>query len=146
LLEKDNINENGINSEVEEIEVQTSNIETTKVENDIKNQTLNEGNTNSELHALINGENSDDDINESSSIQVILANALDQLLIVAASAVLVLLCSVVLKLFGYMFTEGTGSVVLAGGIIYFILNCIYAPIMENSKAKNTIARKILNIN
>ena len=145
-MEKDNINENGINSEVEEIEVQTSNIETTKVENDIKNQTLNEGNTNSELHALINGENSDDDINESSSIQVILANALDQLLIVAASAVLVLLCSVVLKLFGYMFTEGTGSVVLAGGIIYFILNCIYAPIMEKSKAKNTIAKKILNIN
>ena len=148
-MEKDNINENGINSEVEEIEVQTSNIETTKVENDIKNQTLDEGNTNSELHGLINGEdseNSDDDINESSSIQVILANALDQLLIVAASAVLVLLCSVVLKLFGYMFTEGTGSIVLAGGIIYFILNCIYAPIMENSKAKNTIAKKILNIN
>ena len=145
-MEKDNINENGINIEVEEMEGQTSNIETTEVENDIKSQTLNEGNTNSELHALINGENSDDDINESSSIQVILANALDQLLIVAASAVLVLLCSVVLKLFGYMFTEGTGSVVLAGGIIYFILNCIYAPIMENSKAKNTIARKILNIN
>ena len=145
-MEKDNINENGINSEVEEMEVQTSNIETTKVENNIKNQTLNEDNTNSELHGLINGENSDEDINENSSIQVILANILDQLLIVAASAVLVLLCSVVLKLFGYMFTEGTGSVVLAGGIIYFILNCIYAPIMEKSKAKNTIAKKILNIN
>ena len=145
-MEKDNIKENGINSEVEEMEVQTSNIETTEVENNIKNQTLNEGNTNSELHGLVNGENSDEDINENSSIQVILANVLDQLLIVAASAVLVLLCSVVLKLFGYMFTEGTGSVVLAGGIIYFILNCIYAPIMEMSKAKNTVAKKILNIN
>jgi hypothetical protein len=145
-LEKDNINENAINSEVEEMEVQTSNIETTKVENDLKNQPLNEDDTNSELHGLINGENSDEEINKNSSIQVILANVLDQLLIVAASAVLVLLCSVVLKLLGYMFTEGTGSVVLAGGIIYFILNCIYAPIMEKSKAKNTIAKKILNIN
>ena len=134
--------ENEMKSEVEEMEVQTSNIETTNVEDNIKNQTLNEENTNSEIHGLINGEN----INKNSSIHVILANVLDQLLIVAVSAVLALLCDVVLKLFGYMFTEGTGAVVLASGIIYFILNCIYAPIMEKTKAKNTIARKILNIN
>ena len=145
-MEKDNIKENGINSEVEEMEAETSNIETTQVENISKSQTLNEDNTNSELRGLINGENSDEDINENSSIQVILANVLDQILIVGASIVLVLLCNVVLKLLGYMFTEGTGAIVLAGGIIYFILNCIYAPIMEMSKAKNTVAKKILNIN
>jgi len=42
-----------------------------------------------------------------------------------------------------MFIQGTGAIVIAGGIIYFILNCIYAPIMEKSKVKNTIAKKIL---
>ena len=45
-----------------------------------------------------------------------------------------------------MFIRETGALVIAGGIIYFILNCIYAPIMKKTKMKNTIAKKILNIN
>jgi len=141
-LEKDNIKENQIKSEVEETEVETSNIETTEAEISTKNQKSKEENTNVEIQGLKN----DADINENSSKKFILANILDQLLVVAASSVLVLLCDVVLRLFGYMFIKGTGSIVIAGGIIYFILNCIYAPIMEKSKAKNTIAKKILNIN
>lgn len=138
--------ENEIKSEVVETEVQTSNIETTEAENNTKSEAVKEENTNSELQGLINGENSDEDINENSSIQVILANVLDQLLIAASSAILLLLCDFVLKLFGYMFTRESGALMLAGGIIYFILNCIYAPIMEKTKMKNTIAKKILNIN
>jgi len=141
-LEKDNIKENQIKNEVEETEVETSNIETTEAETNTKNQKSKEENTNIEIQGLKN----DADINENSSKKFILANILDQLLVVAASSVLVLLCDVVLRLFGYMFIKGTGSIVIAGGIIYFILNCIYAPIMEKSKAKNTIAKKILNIN
>ena len=141
-MEKDNIKENKIKSEVEETEVQTSNIETTKAEISTKNQEVKEENTNIEIQGLKN----DADINENSSKKFILANILDQLLVVAASSVLVLLCDVVLRLFGYMFIKGTGSIVIAGGIIYFILNCIYTPIMENTKMKNTIAKKILNIN
>ena len=145
-MEKDNIKENQIKNEVEETEVQTSNIETTEAETGTKNQEVKEENTNIEIQGLRNDENNDVDSNENSSKKFILANILDQLLVVAASAVLVLLCDVVLRLFGYMFIQGTGSIVIAGGIIYFILNCIYAPIMEKSKAKNTIAKKILNIN
>ena len=148
-MEKDNVKENEIKSEVEETEVQTSNIETTEAEINTTNQEVKEENTNFEIQGLINDENNDENndekINKNSSMQVILANVLDQLLLVAASAVLVLLCDVVMGLFGYMFVKGTGAMVLAGGIIYFILNCIYAPIMEKSKAKNTIAKKILNI-
>jgi len=146
LLEKDSIKENEINSEVEEIEVQTSNIETTNADANSESQELKVENTNIEIEGLINGDNNDEDINKNSSIQVILANVLDQLLIIASSAVLLLLCDFVLKLFGYMFIRETGALVIAGGIIYFILNCIYTPIMENTKMKNTIAKKILNIN
>ena len=145
-MKKDNIKENEIKSEVGEIEVQTSNIETTEADTNSKSQEAKEENTNTEIEGLINGENNDEDIKKNSSIQVILANVLDQLLIIASSAVLLLLCDFVLKLFGYMFIRETGALVIAGGIIYFILNCIYAPIMEKSKAKNTIAKKILNIN
>jgi len=145
-LKKDNIKENEIKSEVGEIEVQTSNIETTEADTNSKSQEAKEENTNTEIEGLINGENNDEDIKKNSSIQVILANVLDQLLIVASSAVLLLLCDFVLKLFGYMFIREIGALVMAGGIIYFILNCIYAPIMEKTKMKNTIAKKILNIN
>jgi len=145
-LEKDSIKENEINSEVEEIEVQTSNIETTNADANSESQELKVENTNIEIEGLINGDNNDEDINKNSSIQVILANVLDQLLIIASSAVLLLLCDFVLKLFGYMFIRETGALVIAGGIIYFILNCIYTPIMENTKMRNTIAKKILNIN
>jgi hypothetical protein len=145
-LEKDNIKQNQIKSEVEGTEVQTSNMETTETQADTKNPEVKAENTNIEIQGLINDENNDEDINGNSANKFILANILDQLLVVAASAVLVLLCDVVLRLFGYMFIKGTGSIVIAGAIIYFILNCIYAPIMEKSKAKNTIAKKILNIN
>ena len=145
-MEKDSIKENEINSEVEEIEVQTSNIETTNADANSESQELKVENTNIEIEGLINGDNNDEDINKNSSIQVILANVLDQLLIIASSAVLLLLCDFVLKLFGYMFIRETGALVIAGGIIYFILNCIYTPIMENTKMRNTIAKKILNIN
>ena len=145
-MEKDNIKENEIKNEVEETEVQTSNIESTEAETKTKNQEVKEQNTNLEIEGLINSENNDEDINKNSSIKVILANVLDQVLIVASSAVLLLLCDFVLKLFGYMFTRESGSLMLAGGIIYFILNCIYEPIMEKTKMKNTIAKKILNIN
>jgi len=143
LLEKDNIKENQIKSEVEETEVQASNIETTETGVSTKNQEVKEEDTNIEIEGLKNDEKNDADINENSSKKFILANILDQLLVVAASSVLVLLCDVVLRLFGYMFIQGTGAIVIAGGIIYFILNCIYAPIMEKSKVKNTIAKKIL---
>ena len=140
-MEKDSIKENQIKSEVEETEVQTSNIETTEVDISTKNQEVKEETTNSEIQGLIN----DEDKNENSCIKVILANVLDQVLLVAASAILVLLCDMILGLFGYMFVKGTGAIVIAAGIIYFIVNCIYAPIMEKSKAKNTIGKNILNI-
>jgi RDD family. len=132
-LEKDNLNENEINDEVEENEIKK--ISDTEEEAD--------SNVNKEVESLIT---SDEESDKQSSSKIILANALDQLLMIAGSALLVLLCDIILKLCGYMFVRDNGSIILAGGIIYFIINCIYAPIMEKSKLENTFGKKILNMN
>ena len=134
-MEKDNINEAQIKTEVESTEMKVD-----------KEENVMEENTNVEIHNLMNDDSANKDENVNSCTKSILANILDQALIVAASSILVLLCDVVLRLFGYMFVQGTGAIIIAAGIIYFIINCIYAPVMGKSKAKNTIARKILNIN
>jgi hypothetical protein len=132
-LEKDNLNENEINDEVEENEIKK--ISNTEEETD--------NNVNKEVESLIT---SDEESDKQSSSKFILANALDQLLMIAGSALLVLLCDIILKLCGYMFVRDNGSIILAGGIIYFIINCIYGPIMEKSKLENTFGKKILNMN
>ncbi|ABR32710.1 RDD family protein [Clostridium beijerinckii] len=132
-MEKDNLNENEINDEVEENEIKK--ISDTEEEAD--------SNVNKEVESLIT---SDEESDKQSSSKIILANALDQLLMIAGSALLVLLCDIILKLCGYMFVRDNGSIILAGGIIYFIINCIYAPIMEKSKLENTFGKKILNMN
>lgn len=89
-----------------------------------------------------------DELNEKSLVsKLIAANVLDQLIMIAGSAVLLFLIDLIMrKAFGYMFVRENGALVLAGGIIYFIENCIYTPIMEKTKLENTIAKKILNLN
>lgn len=130
-MENNNIKEDEIMNEVK-----ASNTESTETK--VKNE-----NVNTEIHNLVN-ENTEK--KGKSCMKGILANILDQALLIASSAILVILCDQILKLIGYMFVQGTGAIILAAGIIYFILNCLYAPIMENSKAKATIANKILNVN
>lgn len=130
-MENNNIKENETVNEAEENEVKVS-------------EEIMEANVNTELHNLVN-----EDVmvkNEKSSIKSFLANILDQTLLIAASAILIILLDQIIRLFGYMFVRETGGIILAAGIIYFILNCIYAPIMEKTRAKATIANKILNIN
>jgi hypothetical protein len=132
-LENNNIKENEIKNVAEENEVKVS------------DDTI-DTNVNAELHHLINEENDETVKSEKSGIKSLLANILDQTLLIAASAVLIILLDQILRLCGYMFVRETGGIILAAGIIYFILNCIYSPIMEKSKAKATIANKILNVN
>lgn len=129
-MENNNIKENEKINQAEENEVKVS------------ADTM-EANVNTELHDLISEDTAK---NEKSSIKCLLANILDQTLLIASSAVLIILLDQIIRLFGYMFVRETGGIILAAGIIYFILNCIYAPIMEKSKAKATIANKILNVN
>lgn len=75
----------------------------------------------------------------------ILANILDQLILAAVSSVLVVIIDFCLNAAGYRFVRDNGSIIGAGAIIYFIFNCIYAPLMAKTKEKKTIAKKILSI-
>ena len=138
-MEKDNVKDNETNSDMEETEVQASGVENTE---EVTNDTEEAAVTVSEE---IENSTSEEVNRKSAASGVILANILDQLLIIVCSSLLVFVCNLVLKLFGYMFIQGNGSIILAGGIIYFILNCIYVPIMEKTKLRTTIAKKILNI-
>lgn len=138
-MEKDNVKDNETNSDMEETEVQASGVENTE---EVTSDTEEAAVTVSEE---IENSTSEEVNRKSAASGAILANILDQLVIVVCSSLLVFLCDLVLKLFGYMFIQGNGSIILAGGIIYFILNCIYAPIMEKTKLRTTIAKKILNI-
>lgn len=127
---KENIVEN-------EEEVQNSNEETMEVVSE----------TNSEEAANSDDENLTNEevyYKEPAGI-AILANSLDQIIMVAVSALLVFLCDTIMRAFGYMFVQGNGAIILAGGIAYFVLNCIYSPIMKKTKLRNTIARKILSV-
>ncbi|MFW2490002.1 RDD family protein [Clostridium chromiireducens] len=137
-MENENIKENKISSEVEETEMENLNPGTDETAiSAVADEKTNAEYSNTQ-NELITG--------EKSSMRSIVASALDQLLIVAGSALLLLLCDLILKLFGYMFVRENGALILAGGIIYFIINCIYIPIMERSKLEVTIAKRILNIN
>ena len=129
-MENNNIKENETINEAEENEVKVS-------------ANTMEENVNTEIHHLVNEET---EIEKKSGVKNLLANVLDQTLLIAFSALLIVVLDQILRLFGYMFVRETGGIILAAGIIYFILNCIYAPIMDKTKAKATIANKILNAN
>lgn len=131
--------DNEIKSEIEEAEVQT-NAETSEIGTDTKGNAI-EAAINNEVQSLISEEIND----KESAGKVVLANALDQLVLVACSCLLVMLFDLILNVFGYMLVRDNGALIFAGGIIYFILNCIYVPVMEKTKLKNTIAKKILSL-
>lgn len=75
----------------------------------------------------------------------ILINVLDQIILAAISSILVVAIDYCMNAAGYRFVRDNGSIIGAGAIIYFIFNCIYAPLMAKTKAKKTIAKKILSI-
>lgn len=129
-MENNNIKENEAINEAEENEVR------------VTADTMEE-NVNTEIHQLVNEETEKE---KKSGFKGLLANVLDQTLLIAFSALLIVVLDQIIRLFGYMFVRETGGIILAAGIIYFILNCIYSPIMEKTKAKATIANKILNVN
>ncbi|EKQ55131.1 MULTISPECIES: RDD family protein [unclassified Clostridium] len=134
-MENENVNENKITNEEE--------AETNEIVTDAKEQNESEAAVDMDATQDLVSYEKDD---KESSGRIIFANILDQVLIVAGSALLLLICDLVLKLFGYMFVRDNGALILAGSIIYFIINCIYVPILEKSKLKGTIAKRILNMN
>ncbi|WP_196051150.1 RDD family protein [Clostridium butyricum] len=135
-MEKDNVKEN-------ETEVNTDE----KEENSVELSKEHEENTNNELQDLIEDHEEVDskENNKPSFGKEIFANLLDQFVILAGSAVILLIADVVMRMFGYQFVRETGILVAVVMCVYFVINCFYVQLMERTKLKNTIAKKILNL-
>ncbi|WP_394897556.1 RDD family protein [Clostridium butyricum] len=135
-MEKDNVKEN-------ETEVNTDE----KEENSVELSKEHEENTNNELQDLIEDHEGVDskENNKPSFGKEIFANLLDQFVILAGSSVILLIADVVMRMFGYQFVRETGILVAVVMCVYFVINCFYVQLMERTKLKNTIAKKILNL-
>lgn len=136
-MEKDNVKEN-------ETEVNTDE----KEENSVELSKEHEENINNELQDLIEDHEEEVDSKESNKPSFgkeIFANLLDQFVILAGSSVILLIADVVMRMFGYQFVRETGILVAVVMCVYFVINCFYEQLMERTKLKNTIAKKILNL-
>ena len=135
-MEKDNVKEN-------ETEVNTDE----KEENSVELSKEHEENTNNELQDLIEDHEEVDskENNKPSFGKEIFANLLDQFVFLAGSSVILLIADVVMRMFGYQFVRETGILVAVVMCVYFVINCFYVQLMERTKLKNTIAKKILNL-
>lgn len=136
-MEKDNVKEN-------ETEVNTDE----KEENSVELSKEHEENTNNELQDLIEDHEEAVDSKENNKPSFgkeIFANLLDQFVILAGSSVILLIADVVMRMFGYQFVRETGILLAVVMCVYFVINCFYVQLMERTKLKNTIAKKILNL-
>ncbi|MBU5592712.1 RDD family protein [Clostridium sp. MSJ-4] len=69
------------------------------------------------------------------------ATIIDQIVIGGASFILIIIFDFVIKFIGLRVTDKMGIYF----IMYIILNIVYSPIMEKTKMKNTLGRKISKI-
>ena len=107
-----------------------------------------EDNTNNELKDLIEGIEEENDTEEDmkpSFGKEIFANILDQFIVLASSALILLIVDLIMRLFGYQFVRENGVLAMVIMFIYFVINCFYTQLMEKTKLKNTIAKRILNL-
>lgn len=148
-MEKNNSNKDKSNIDEEEMsKINEENLSEDSVETlnedsfvtDAKNN--NETIKSSEIYQVINGEKDEKKGQKSIPFfKSILANVLDQVIVLAFSGIAMLLFDFIIRIIGYMVVMPT-QVLLT---IYFIVNCLYGPIMQKTKLRKTIAKKILNI-
>ena len=83
----------------------------------------------------------EEEIKEDSKIvrflKKVLAGAIDQIISIAASLLLLVVFDLLLKLFGFYIAEREPMFL----IMYVIVNIIYGPICTSTKLKDTIGRK-----
>ncbi|MGM9934140.1 RDD family protein [uncultured Clostridium sp.] len=136
-MKKDDLKEN-------ETEINTEE----KKEHNVDLSNESEDNTNNELQDLIEGHeekiDSEDNSRPSFGTEVF-ANLLDQLVILASSSLILLIADLVMRMFGYQFIREAGVLVTVVMCVYFVINCFYTQLMERTKLKNTIAKRILNL-
>lgn len=136
-MKKDDLKEN-------ETEINTEE----KKEHNVDLSNESEDNTNNELQDLIEGHEEkidSEDNNRPSFGTEVFANLLDQLVILASSSLILLIADLVMRMFGYQFIREAGVLVTVVMCVYFVINCFYTQLMERTKLKNTIAKRILNL-
>lgn len=132
------INEENLSEDVvETLNEDISNTDEGKIEDEMNNENM----ESSEIDQVIDEEDKEKEERHIPFFKNILANILDQFIILAFSSVSMLLFDFIIRIIGYMVTM-PAQVLL---IIYFIVNCIYGPIIKKTKLRKTIAKKILNI-
>lgn len=135
------INEENLSEDVlETLNEDISNADEDKIEDEMNNDN-NETMESSEIDQVINEEDKEKEERHIPFFKNILANICDQFIILAFSAISMLLFDFIIRIIGYMVAL-PAQVLLT---IYFIVNCIYGPIMKKTKLRKTIAKKILNI-
>lgn len=88
---------------------------------------------------LLNDE--EEENNKHGIVNDIFANVMDQLIILCLSAVILLIFSFLIKFAGYYVAMPVPVLF----IIYVIVECLYGPLLRNSRLKKTIGDKIFKI-
>lgn len=71
----------------------------------------------------------------------ILSGVLDQAILIGVAALLEVVFDLILRLVGFMVVDYVPILL----IIFFMVNCIYSPIMERVKDGRTFGKRIMNI-
>lgn len=88
---------------------------------------------------LLNDE--EEENNKHGIVNDIFANVMDQLIMLCLSAVILLIFSFLIKFAGYYVAMPVPVLF----IIYVIIECLYGPLLKNSRLKKTIGDKIFKI-
>lgn len=114
-------------------------------ENSEIKELINSEETNTEATKAENKKVKDTEVKDNSGLKRGVSNILDQSILLAASALLTILIDYILPLAGYRLVTESGAAFLFTLCIYFIGNCIYGIIVDKTKSKKTIAKKMLNL-
>lgn len=124
---------------VEEVKVENKEVLENKEE-------LKEEKVYEEMKGLVEGfedENEEGKVEEKSGflgfLKRLLSGIVDQILAIAISLLLLVLFDAIIKLIGYQVAEREPMFL----IMYIITNVLYSPILEASKLKETIGRKLI---
>ncbi len=113
-------------------------------EDTILNDTKAKEETNNETKELLMGETNENNSNEEekpSLLKKIFASVIDQLVTISISGIALIIFDFIIGFMGYKVSMPIGILI----IFYFIVNALYIPLMEKTKLRKSIGRKIINI-
>ncbi len=113
-------------------------------EDTILNDTKAKEETNNETKELLMGEMNENNSNEEekpSLLKKIFASVIDQLVTISISGIALIIFDFIIGFMGYKVSMPIGILI----IFYFIVNALYMPLMEKTKLRKSIGRKVINI-